>query len=175
MGVVPEGTKLAPKPKDIKDWDKLTDDERKLFARQAEVFAGFVEMTDYEIGRIIDAVEEIGELDNTLFIFIAGDNGTSAEGGMVGMYNEMTYFNGVEEKVEDLILLMDDWGAENTFPHMAAGWAVAFDAPFTWTKQVCSDFGGTKTGMIIHYPKGVDGKTRFVLSSLMLLILPQQF
>ena len=101
MGVIPEGTKLAPKPEDIKDWDKLTDDERKLFARQAEVFAGFVEMTDYEIGRIIDALEEIGELDNTLIIFISGDNGTSAEGGMVGMYNEMTYFNGVEEKVED--------------------------------------------------------------------------
>jgi arylsulfatase len=158
MGVIPENTKLAPKPKDIKDWAKLTDNEKKLFARQAEVFAGFVEMTDYEIGRIVDAVEEIGELDNTLFIFIAGDNATSAEGGMVGMYNEMTYFNAVEEKVEDLILLMDDWGLENTFPHMAAGWAVAFDAPYTWTKQVASDFGGTKTGMIIHYPNGVNGK-----------------
>lgn len=158
MGVIPKNTKLAPKPKDIKDWNKLTDNERKLFARQAEVFAGFVEMTDYEIGRIVEAVEEIGELDNTMFIFIAGDNATSAEGGMVGMYNEMTYFNAVEEKVEDLILLMDDWGLENTFPHMAAGWAVAFDAPYTWTKQVASDLGGTKTGMIVHYPKGIENK-----------------
>lgn len=158
MGVIPENTKLAPKPEDIKDWAKLTDNEKRLFARQAEVFAGFVEMTDFEIGRIVDAVEEIGELDNTLFIFIAGDNATSAEGGMVGMYNEMTYFNAVEEKVEDLIPLMDDWGLENTFPHMAAGWAVAFDAPYTWTKQVASDFGGTKTGMIIHYPDGIQGK-----------------
>lgn len=158
MGVIPKNTKLAPKPKDIKDWNKLTDNERKLFARQAEVFAGFVEMTDYEIGRIVEAVEEIGELDNTMFIFIAGDNATSAEGGMVGMYNEMTYFNAVEEKVEDLILLMDDWGLENTFPHMAAGWAVAFDAPYTWTKQVASDLGGTKTGMIVHYPKGIESK-----------------
>jgi arylsulfatase A-like enzyme len=158
QGVIPKNTKLAPKPEDIKDWAKLTDDEKKLFARQAEVFSGFVEMTDYEIGRLIDAVEEIGELDNTLFIFIAGDNATSAEGGMVGMYNEMTYFNAVEEKVEDLIPLMDDWGLENTFPHMAAGWAVAFDAPYTWTKQVASDFGGTKTGMIIHYPDGIKGK-----------------
>lgn len=156
--VIPKNTKLAPKPKDIKDWSKLTANEKKLFARQAEVFAGFVEMTDYEIGRIIEAVDEIGELDNTLFIFIAGDNATSAEGGMVGMYNEMTYFNGVEEKVEDLIPLMDDWGLENTFPHMAAGWAVAFDAPYTWTKQVASDMGGTKTGMIIHYPNGIEGK-----------------
>ncbi len=158
MGIIPENTNLAPKPEDITDWDKLTKDERKLFARQAEVFAGFMEMTDYEVGRLMDAINEIGELDNTLFIFIAGDNGTSAEGGMVGMYNEMTYFNGVEEKVEDLIPLMDDWGLENTFPHMAAGWAVAFDAPFTWTKQVASDFGGTRNGMIIHYPDGIKEK-----------------
>ena len=142
MGIIPENTNLAPKPEDIKDWNKLTDNQRKLFARQAEVFAGFMEMTDYEVGRLMGAIEEIDELDNTLFIFIAGDNGTSAEGGMVGMYNEMTYFNYVEEKVEDLIPLMDNWGDESTFPHMAAGWAVAFDAPFMWTKQVASDFGG---------------------------------
>ncbi|MEP2024465.1 MAG: arylsulfatase [Reichenbachiella sp.] len=158
MGIIPENTNLGPKPKDIKDWNKLTDNERKLFARQAEVFAGFMEMTDYEVGRLVEAIEEIGELDNTLVMFIAGDNGTSAEGGMVGMYNEMTYFNGVEEKVEDLLPLIDDWGLENTFPHMAAGWAVAFDAPFTWTKQVASDFGGTRNGMIVHYPQGVKEK-----------------
>ena len=158
MGIIPENTKLAGKPDDIKDWNKLTDNEKKLFARQAEVFAGFMEMTDYEVGRLMDAVEEIGELDNTLFIFIAGDNGTSAEGGMVGMYNEMTYFNYVEEKVDDLIPLMDDWGLENTFPHMAAGWAVAFDAPFKWTKQVASDFGGTRNGLIFHYPDGIKEK-----------------
>jgi arylsulfatase len=158
MGIIPANTKLAPKPKDIKDWDKLTENERKLFARQAEVFAGFMEMTDVEVGRLMDAIEEIGELDNTLFIYIAGDNGTSAEGGMVGMYNEMTYFNSVEEKVEDLIPLMDEWGGPSTFPHMAAGWAVAFDAPFTWTKQVASDFGGTRNGMIIHYPDGIKEK-----------------
>ena len=158
MGVIPANTKLADKPRDIKDWNALSDDERKLFARQAEVFAGFMEMTDYEVGRLMGAIDDIGELDNTLFIFIAGDNGTSAEGGMVGMYNEMTYFNNVEEKVEDLIPLMDDWGLENTFPHMAAGWAVAFDAPFMWTKQVASDFGGTRNGVIIHYPDGIKEK-----------------
>lgn len=155
QGVIPKNTKLGKKPKDIKDWKKLTENEQKLFARQAEVFSGFVEMTDYEIGRLVDAVDEIGELDNTMIVFVAGDNGTSAEGGMVGMYNEMTYFNFVEEKVEDLILLMDDWGLPNTFPHMAAGWAVAFDAPFTWTKQIASDFGGTRTGMIVHYPNKI--------------------
>lgn len=159
MGIIPKNTNLAAKPKDIKDWNKLTDNERKLFARQAEVFAGFMEMTDYEVGRLIEAIEDIGEMENTLVIFIAGDNGTSAEGGMVGMYNEMTYFNGVTEKVEDLLPLMDDWGLENTFPHMAAGWAVAFDAPFKWTKQVASDFGGTRNGMIIHYPQGIKEKS----------------
>jgi arylsulfatase len=158
-GMIPENTNLTPKPDDIKDWDKLSDNERKLFARQAEVFAGFMEMTDYEVGRLMDAIEDIGEMDNTVFIFVAGDNGTSAEGGMVGMYNEMTYFNGVEEKVEDLLPLMDDWGLENTFPHMAAGWAVAFDAPFKWTKQVASDFGGTRNGMIVHYPDGIKDNT----------------
>ena len=158
MGIVPENTNLAEKPKDIKDWKKLSKDERRLFARQAEVFAGFLEMTDYEIGRLLDAINEIGELDNTLVLFLAGDNGTSAEGGPVGMYNEMTYFNGVVEKVEDLLPLMDDWGSEGTFPHMAAGWAVAFDVPFKWTKQVASDFGGTRSGMIAHYPNGIKEK-----------------
>jgi arylsulfatase len=158
MGVIPAGTKLAPKPEDIKDWDSLPADHRRLFARQAEVFAGFMEQTDHEVGRFVDALSYIGELDNTLFIYIAGDNGTSAEGGFVGMYNEMTYFNQVVEKVEDLIPLIDEWGGPQTFPHMAAGWAVAFDAPFSWTKQVASDFGGTRNGMVIHWPKGIKDK-----------------
>lgn len=155
LGVIPANTELAPKPEEIVDWETLSDDERRLFARQAEVFAGFLEQTDYEIGRFVDALEEIGEMDNTLFIYIAGDNGTSAEGGMVGMYNEMTYFNQVTEKVEDLLPRIDDWGGPETFPHMAAGWAVAFDAPFSWTKQVASDFGGTRNGMVVHWPKGI--------------------
>ena len=155
MGVIPKETKLGEKPEEIKDWDALSRDEQKLFARQAEVFAGFLEQTDYEIGRLVQAIEDIGEMENTLFIYIAGDNGTSAEGGFVGMYNEMTYFNNVTEKVEDLIPLMDQWGGPHTFPHMAAGWAVAFDSPFSWTKQVASDFGGTRNGMVIHWPAGI--------------------
>ncbi len=155
LGVIPAGTKLADRPKDIKAWDALPEDQRRLFARQAEVFSGFLEQTDSEIGRFAKAIEDIGQMDNTLFIYIAGDNGTSAEGGFVGMYNEMTYFNGVAEKVEDLIPLIDKWGGPETFPHMSAGWAVAFDTPFTWTKQVASDFGGTRNGMVIHWPKGI--------------------
>jgi len=156
MGVVPANTELGPKPEDLKDWEALSEDERRLFSRQAEVFAGFLEQTDHEIGRLVTAIEDIGELDNTLFIYIAGDNGTSAEGGFVGMYNEMTYFNGVVEKVEDLVPLIDEWGRKETFPHMAAAWAVAFDSPFTWTKQVASDFGGTRNGMVIHWPEGIE-------------------
>jgi len=157
-GVIPAGTKLAPRPDDIKAWESLPESNRKLFARQAEVFAGFMEQTDHEVGRFMEAIDDIGELDNTLFIYIAGDNGTSAEGGFVGMYNEMTYFNGVTEKVEDLIPLIDEWGGPMTFPHMANGWAVAFDAPFKWTKQVASDFGGTRNGMVIHWPDGIKEK-----------------
>ncbi|RLA30697.1 MAG: arylsulfatase [Gammaproteobacteria bacterium] len=157
-GLIPANTELPPKPEDIKDWDALSADEQRLFIRQAEVFGGFLEQTDYEIGRLVAAIEDIGELDNTLIIYIAGDNGTSAEGGFVGMYNEMTYFNNVTEKVEDLVPLIDEWGGPETFPHMAAGWAVAFDAPFTWTKQVASDFGGTRNGMIIHWPDGIKEK-----------------
>ena len=155
MGLVPEVTELGRKPDDIEDWDELDADRRRLFARQAEVFSGFLEQTDYEVGRFVDAIADIDELDNTLFIYIAGDNGTSAEGGFVGMYNEMTYFNNVTEKVEDLLPLIDKWGSPETFPHMAAGWAVAFDSPFSWTKQVASDFGGTRNGTVIHWPKGI--------------------
>jgi arylsulfatase A-like enzyme len=160
LGVIPANTKLAPKPTDIKDWKDLSDKERKLFARQAEVFAGFLDMTDHETGRVIQAIEDMGELDNTLIFYIAGDNGTSAEGGMGGLYNEMTYFNGVA-KGSDIDFMMehyDDWGGPETYPHMAAGWAVCFDSPFTWTKQVASNYGGTRNAMIIHWPNGIKSK-----------------
>ena len=158
LGIVPENTKLAPKPKDIKDWDKLSVDEKKLFARQMEVYAGFAEQTDYESGRLISAIKDLGVLDNTLIIFIAGDNGASAEGQMNGMYNEMTYFNAVPETVPEMLKRYDDWGSPSTYPHFSAGWAVAMDAPFSYTKQVASDFGGTRNGMIIQWPAGIKAK-----------------
>jgi arylsulfatase A-like enzyme len=157
-GIVPKGTKLAPKPKAIPDWDKLSADEKKLFAHQVEVFAAYVEMVDYEIGRVVEAVKETGGLDNTLIFFVYGDNGTSAEGGRNGMFSEMTYFNGVQEQVPDMLKVMDKWGGPETYPHMAAGWAVAFDTPYEWTKQVASDHGGTKVGMAVHWPKGIKSK-----------------
>jgi arylsulfatase len=157
-GIVPPGTKLAPKPEAIPDWDTLSADEKRLFIRQFEVFAGFLEMTDHEVGRLLKAVEETGQMDNTLVMLVYGDNGTSAEGGRSGMFSEMTYFNGVQEKVEDMLKHIDQWGSDKTYPHMAAGWAVALDTPYTWTKQVASDFGGTKVGMAIHWPKGIKSK-----------------
>jgi len=122
------------------------------------VFAAFVEMTDHEIGRVVDAIGETGELDNTLIILVYGDNGTSAEGGRNGMFSEMTYFNAVQEKVEDMLKHLDQWGGPHTYPHMAAGWAVAFDTPYQWTKQMGSDYGGTKVGMVVHWPKGIKAK-----------------
>jgi arylsulfatase len=157
-GVVPAGTKLAPKPAAIQDWAALSADEKRLFARQAEVFAAYLEMTDHEIGRVIQAVEDAGALENTLVFYIVGDNGTSAEGGANGMFNEYTYFNGVQEQVPDLLKVLDKWGGPETYPHMAAGWAVALDAPFAWTKQVASSFGGTRNGLVVHWPKGIRAK-----------------
>ncbi len=158
MGIIPQNAKLAAKPADIKDWDKLSADEKKLFSRQMEVYAGFAEHTDHEIGRVVDAITELGIADNTIIILIAGDNGASAEGQMNGMFSEMTYFNGVPETVPDMLKHYDEWGSPSTYPHFAAGWAVAMDAPFAWTKQMASDFGGTRNGMIIHWPKGIKAK-----------------
>jgi arylsulfatase A-like enzyme len=152
MGIIPQNAKLASKPTDIKDWEKLTADEKKLFARQMEVFAAFAAHTDNEIGRVVKAIEDLGEFDNTLMLYVVGDNGSSAEGGMVGMFNEMTYFNGVEEKVPDMLKNLDKWGGPETFPHMAAGWAVAGNTPFMWTKQVAANFGGTRNPLVISWP-----------------------
>ncbi len=158
LGVVPSGTKLAPKPAAIKDWSSLTPDERRLFAHQAEVFAAYAEYADHEIGRLLQAFAEIGQADNTMVFYIAGDNGTSGEGGMNGMFNEYTYFNGVHEQVADMLKHLDQWGGPETYPHMAAGWSVAFDAPFGWMKQVPSDFGGTRNGMVVRWPKAIQAR-----------------
>ena len=158
LGVVPAGTKLAPKPEAIKDWDTLSADEKRLFARQMEVFAGFGEYADFEIGRLIKALEDLGQLDNTLVFYEAGDNGASPEGGMNGLYNEMTYFNGVTETVPDVLKHIDDLGGPNSYPHYAAGWAVAGDTPFTWTKQIAGSYGGIRNPLVVHWPKGIAAK-----------------
>jgi arylsulfatase A-like enzyme len=158
LGVVPAGTKLAPKPEAIKDWDAVSSDEQRLFARQMEVFAGFGEHTDYEIGRLIQAIENVGQLDNTLIFYEIGDNGASAQGTMNGLFNEMTYFNGVPETVPEILKHFDDLGGPSSYPHYAAGWAVAGDTPFTWTKQVAGSYGGTRNPLVVHWPEGIAAK-----------------
>ena len=158
LGIVPADAVLAPKPEAIKDWDKLSADEKKLFAHQMEVFAAYGEFTDHYAGELIDAIAKKGELDNTLIFYIAGDNGSSAEGGFNGLFNEMSYFNGVPESVEDNLKHYDQLGGPDSYGHFAAGWAVAGDTPFTWTKQVASDYGGTMNGMAIHWPRGITAK-----------------
>lgn len=160
MGVIPQNAQLAPMPEDIKAWESLNENEKRLFALQMETFAGFTEHTDVEVGRLVDAIDEIGVLDNTLFIYIMGDNGSSAEGGLEGTYNELVHLNGIfdEETVDSMLKHADDWGGPNSFPHMAAGWAVATDTPFKWTKQMAADFGGTRNGMIMHWPAGIEAK-----------------
>jgi arylsulfatase len=160
MGVIPENAKLAPMPDDIEAWEALSDQERELYALQMEAFAGFAEHTDNEVGRLVDAIDDIGVLDNTLFIYIMGDNGSSGEGGLTGTYNEMIHLNGIfdAETTESMLARADDWGGPNSFPHFSSGWAVATDAPFTWTKQMAADFGGTRNGMVMHWPKGIQAK-----------------
>ena len=120
-----------------------------------EVYSAFGEYADDEIGRLFDAVDATGQLENTLIFYILGDNGTSAEGGMNGMFSEMTYFNNVQETVQEMLKHYDEWGGPTTYPHMAAGWAVAGDTPFMWTKQMPSNYGGTRNGMIVSWPKGI--------------------
>lgn len=160
LGVVPAGTKLAPKPPAIKDWDTLSADEKRLFTRQAEVFAAFVEYTDFEIGRMLEAFQEVGQADNTLVFYVAGDNGTSGEGGPNGLFNENTYFNAVPEKLEDMLRYIDKWGDRDTYPHMASGWAIAFNSPFSWLKQMPSDFGGTRNGVVVSWPRGIKARNQ---------------
>jgi len=154
LGVIPQNTLLSPWPDTLlKKWDQLTPDERKLFIRQADVFAAYVAYTDHEIGRLIQAVQDMGKLDNTLIIYIEGDNGTSSEGTLVGTPNETAMFNGVIVPVEDqLKYFYDLWGTDQTYPHMAVPWAWAFDTPFPWTKQIASHLGGIRQGMAISWP-----------------------
>jgi arylsulfatase A-like enzyme len=153
LGVIPQDTKLAPWPKDvIKNWDDCTPEEKKLFIKQVEIFAAYSAYSDHEIGRVIQAVEDMGKLDNTLIIFINGDNGTSAEGGPNGTPNEVAFFNGVAVPVDVQMKWYDVWGTEQTYNHMSAGWSWAFDAPFTWFKQNASKLGGIGQNMAISWP-----------------------
>jgi arylsulfatase len=153
LGVVPKDAKLAPWPADVlKPWDQLSAEEQKLFIRQVEVFAAYAAYSDHEIGRVIQAFEDLGKLENTLVVYINGDNGTSAEGGPTGTPNEVAFFNGVSVPADVQMKLYDVWGTEQTYNHMSAGWSWAFDTPFDWFKQNASRLGGINQNMVVSWP-----------------------
>ncbi|HJZ71773.1 MAG TPA: arylsulfatase [Vicinamibacterales bacterium] len=156
MGIVPADTQLTARPKELDPWDGLSADQKRLYARMAEVYAGALSHADYQIGRVIDAVEQLGELDNTLIVFIMGDNGCSGEGTPNGTTNEVgVNANGVIEDMPFLLSMIEELGGPKTYNHMPAAWAHAFDTPFQWTKQVASHFGGTRNGLVISWPKRI--------------------
>lgn len=158
MGVIPQDAVLTPLAPGIQTWDSCSANEKKAYARFMEVYAGFLEQTDYNVGRVIDSIRKRGELDNTMVIFIAGDNGASAEGSRQGLLNEMTFFNGVKENIDDVLTRADEIGSWKTYNHYPVGWAHAMCTPFQWTKQIASHFGGTRNGMVISWPKGIAAK-----------------
>jgi arylsulfatase A-like enzyme len=160
LGVIPANAKMTPWPDDLlKKWDALSDDEKKMFLRQADVYAAYLMYTDHEIGRVIQSVEDMAKLDNTLIIYISGDNGSSAEGTLLGTPNEVAMFNGVEVPVaEQLKYFYDAWGSDRTYNHMAVPWSWAFDTPFSWTKQIASHFGGVRQGTAVSWPAVIKDK-----------------
>src|SRR6266487_504610 len=158
MGIIPQDAQLTPRPKEIPAWDTMGADQKRLLARQMEVYAGFAEQTDYEVGRLVQSLSDMGELDKTLFIYIVGDNGSSAEGGPEGSYNETMALNGIIGNASQMMNHIDDWGSPNTFPHYAIGWAHALDTPLQWTKQIASHWGGTRNGMVMYWPERIKAK-----------------
>ncbi|HTD14194.1 MAG TPA: arylsulfatase [Chthoniobacterales bacterium] len=159
LGVIPQDAQLTPWPNNLlKSWDKLTDEEKKLFIRQADVYAAYLAYTDHEIGRVVQAIEDMGKLDNTLIIYISGDNGASAEGSANGTPSELIPFNGIDLTVAQEMPFYDAWGSEQTYPHYSIGWAWALDTPYKWTKQIPSFFGGTRNGMAISWPARIKDK-----------------
>jgi len=158
MGILPEGTQLTPRPKEIPAWEEVPEDAKTVYTRLMENYAGFMAHTDYHIGRLIDALEESGELDNTLIFYIVGDNGASAEGGLEGTFSELASLLGIQLGLESTINRLDEIGGPTSEPHVPVGWAWAMDSPFQWTKQVASHFGGTRNPMVVHWPQGIESK-----------------
>ena len=160
LGVIPKECELTKRHAEIQAWDDLPEDFKPVLRREAEVYAGFLEYTDHHVGRIFDTLEKLKIMDDTLIYYIVGDNGASAEGGLNGCYNEMSYFNGIEqlETAEYLSARLDKLGGPDSYNHYAVGWAHAFNTPYQWTKQVASHWGGTRNGTIVHWPRAIKGK-----------------
>ncbi|WP_019203723.1 arylsulfatase [Tsukamurella sp. 1534] len=157
LGVVPQDCELTRRHDELPAWDSLSDDERTVACRLMEAFAGFAEHTDHQVGRLVDAIETAGELDNTVILYILGDNGASGEGGLAGNFNEIAALNGVHDTTENILARLDEIGGPTAYNHYPAAWAHAMDAPYQWTKQVASHWGGTRVGMVAHWPEGIDG------------------
>ena len=155
LGIVPADTKLVPLAPGIPAWNTLDDARKRVYARMMEVYAGFLEQTDHNAGRVIEAIEEAGELENTLVLYVVGDNGASAEGSPQGLLNEMTFFNGVKEDLATVLERVDEIGTWTTYNHYPIGWAHAMCTPFQWTKQIASHYGGTRNGLVISWPRGI--------------------
>ena len=160
LGVVPSDAELTKRHDEIPAWDDMPAELKPVLARQMEIYAGFLEQTDYEVGRLIDAIDDLGALDDTLVYYILGDNGASAEGTPKGCFNEMTTLNGLPDIETTAFLLskIDDFGTPDAYNHYAVGWAHALCTPYQWTKQVASHWGGTRNGTVVHWPKGIAGK-----------------
>jgi arylsulfatase A-like enzyme len=160
LGAVPQDAELTKRHDEIPSWDEMPEDLKPVLARQMELYAGFLEQTDHEIGRVVDAIDDLGVLDNTLIYYIIGDNGASAEGTLNGCFNEMTTLNGMPgiETTEFLLSKIDAFGTPEAYNHYAVGWAHALCAPYQWTKQVASHWGGTRNGTIVHWPNGLKDK-----------------
>ena len=158
MGIVPANAQLTPRPKDIPAWDALDGDRKKVYARMMEVYAAALSHADHQMGRVVDAIEEMGKLDNTLIIYIQGDNGASGEGTLQGLLNEASIMNNIPEDFSQVLARMDELGSETTLNHYPVGWAHAMDTPFQWTKQIASHFGGTRNGLVISWPARIKEK-----------------
>lgn len=152
LGVIPPDTVLTPRPPEIPAWESLTADEKKVAARLMEVFAGFMAQTDHEIGRVIDAFRQTGQLDNTLILFIAGDNGASLEGSLTGTANVMETVNGLPTPASEIVMRLDAIGGPTTNPHYLVGWAWAGNTPFQWGKRISSHLGGTRAPLVVSWP-----------------------
>ena len=158
LGVVPQDCQLTKRHDEIPAWDDIPADLKPVLARQMEIYAGFLEHTDHEVGRILDVLKELGILENTLIYCIIGDNGASAEGTVHGLFNEITIVNAIPEPLDFLKAHIDDFGGPHSYNHYAVGWAHATDTPYQWTKQVASHWGGTRNGTIVHWPRGIKAK-----------------
>jgi arylsulfatase len=157
-GIVPPDTELTGRPEGVAAWDDLNETQKKVYARLMETYAGFAEHTDAQVTRLIDTLEELGVYEDTIFIYIAGDNGASAEGGLDGTFNELMALNAIPQSLEDVLPRLDDIGGPMAFNHYPVGWAHAMNCPYQWTKQVASHFGGTRNGMALSWPQGIEAK-----------------